>query len=76
MTVTLVQDRGEIGRKRNGTTFMQIAGNWRLREQRYRLQGFRQRDGKMGLQRRRQIMIARQEPMPARSPQHQLLAAG
>ena len=44
---------------------MQIAGNWRLREQRYRLQGFRQPNGRMGLQRRRPIAAQRQHPAPA-----------
>ncbi|MDE0610205.1 MAG: hypothetical protein OXH77_09900 [Anaerolineaceae bacterium] len=53
---------------------MQIAGNWRLREQRYQLLGFRQRDGKTGLQRRRQIASPRQNPVSDRMPQHQLLA--
>ena len=54
---------------------MQIAGNWRLREQRYRLQGFRQRDGKTGLQRRRQIANPSHDTIPAPVPQHGLLAA-
>ena len=53
---------------------MQIAGNWRLREQRYRLQGFRQRDGKTGLQRRRQIANPRQDPVAAPLPQHMPMA--
>ena len=74
MTVTFLQDKEQIGGKRNGMDSMQIAGNWRLREQRYRLQGFRQRDGKTGLQRRRQIANPRQDPVSARMPQPRLLA--
>ncbi len=53
---------------------MQIAGNWRLRAQRYRLQGFRQRDGKLDLQRRQQIAIPDYQATASDVPQHQVVA--
>ena len=44
---------------------MQISRNWRLNAQRYRLQGFRHRDGQLSLQQRPQIIQAPIRPTPA-----------
>lgn len=49
---------------------MQISRNWRLRVQRYRLQGFRHRDGQPSLQQRlpaRHAQLHSDPALPART---------
>ena len=44
---------------------MQISRNWRLNAQRYRLQGFRYRDGQLSLQQRPKNSDTQARPAPA-----------